>query len=649
MIRILKHNKTKLGIHHPLLAVDIENNPTTGEFICAGIFGDIRKQFSKKEGKKVKTIWTTQRLEEYFTDIIKFHNFLLSLDKNSCLLIFFNLSYDKVFLDGIIKEPELDKTGSIKQTVLTVGTRVILVTLKQGLKCMDLTNHVDGSLSDWIDYLKLTEKEGVYKVELTEYQERVTNDAKATYYLGTFLEDFYYKECGVPLCLTVGSNAMRLFTQKFFTDYWFRKDDFLSNYERNAYYGGRSELFQRGFYYTYSYDVNGMYLSIMKEELFPDVNYSRYINNGSLWQRYFNKYLGIYHCKVRAPDKLYLPVLPIRIDNKLKFPLGEFSGYWTSLELQEALKLGYQIIEVYDFVIYLKSKLYFKDYANFIWDKREEYQKEGNKGMDLMIKKLGNALYGKFAQRNGNNYFGRVKDYPLEIPEGVKLFEYNKELWVVITGKETPAKFEFPVLSVFISAYARLKLFKGMLANQESLIYSDTDSLKLTAPAKDIEIGNNLGQWSFQGEEYLTFYRPKFYGNKVKGVPKTATLVEETNEYKEFSFFKPLREREAIKRGLVPNQWREVTKVCSFLDDKRNWNGNQSSPLVIDENSLYQEFLEKEMKKHLFTDIDKRILKIPKKVIKNWEYELDAYVSELGFENAEELYNRYNYLKSLES
>ncbi len=55
------------------------------------------------------------------------------------------------------------------------------------------------------------------------------------------------------------------------------------------------------------------------------------------------------------------------------------------------------------------------------------------------------------------------------------------------------------------------------------------------------------------------------------------------------------------------------------------------------------------MNKHLLTDIDKRILKIPKKVIKNWEYELDAYVSELGFENAEELYNRYNYLKSLES
>ncbi|MBT9131417.1 MAG: hypothetical protein DDT41_01723 [candidate division WS2 bacterium] len=392
-----------------------------------------------------------------------------------------------------------------------------------------------------------------------------------------------------------------------------------------------------------------MYVSIMKEEAFPDILSSYYTENSSHWERYFNKYLGIYHCRIKTPDNLYIPILPLRIGGKLKFPLGKFSGYWTSLELQEALKIGYEILEVYDFILYKKAKPCFQDYADFIWKKRDEYRVKGNEGMEKMIKRLGNALYGKFAQRNGNNYFGRLKDYPKQLPEGVKIFEYNQEWWVVVDNKETPAKFEFPVISVFITAYARLKLFKAMELNKNSLIYCDTDSLKLTKPAKGIKIGEGLGEWSFLGEGLTTFYRPKFYGNKVKGVPKTATLVEETDEYKEFSFSKPLREREAIKRGLIPNQWREVTKVCSFLDDKRNWNGNQSAPLIINEDDLYQEFLEKEMNKHLLTDIDKRILKIPKKVIKNWEYELDAYVSELGFENAEELYNRYNYLKSLES
>jgi len=465
--------------------------------------------------------------------------------------------------------------------------------LTSGLKVIDLTNHVDGSLDNWIQYLNMTEKYDVSKAELTDYYNRVMNDARATYYLGKFLEDFYYYECGIPLQITVGAAAMKLFTMKYFTDYWGRDSDFISLYERKAYYGGRTELFKRGKIKTYSYDVNSMYLSIMRDCLLPDIATTKYIEKPpKRWRRYLTDYLGIWNIKVKTPDNIYLPILPVRMGGKLKFPKGIFEGVWTSVEINEAVKQGYEILEVYNFIYYSRSKPYFNEYAKFIWSKRQEYKKAGNKGMDIMVKKLGNTLYGKFAQRNGNEFFGRLSDYKKTLPDKVKFIEYHGETWVHITGEATPAKFEFPVISAFITSYARLKLHSAMLANANSLIYVDTDSLKLKLPAADIAIGKELGEWALEVDgDIIEYHRPKLYGDKRKGVPKRAELVKRTNKLEVWKYTKPLRYREAIRRGLTPNVWIEVYKELTFADDKRDWTGNKSQPLLYDKDSEYNDWL----------------------------------------------------------
>ena len=266
--RELRKYNRKHGIHHPLLAIDCENNPDTGAFIAAGIFGDIKHYTTRRFNGKHYKVTTTKRIEEYITSQQKFLDFLEGLGKNSCIMIFFNLSYDKVFFDKIIDHA----------SVLQVGTRVILIRLKTGLKGFDVANHtVEGSLEDWINHLHMTEKYGIKKAALEDTYNRVMNDAKATYYLGTFLEDFYYYECGIPFQVTVGAAAMKLFTMKYFEDYWSRDMDFYSLYERQAYFGGRVELFKRGRQKTYSYDVNSMYLSIMKDCVLPDIATTKFI------------------------------------------------------------------------------------------------------------------------------------------------------------------------------------------------------------------------------------------------------------------------------------------------------------------------------------------------------------------------------------
>lgn len=579
----LRKKAVKRGYHHYLIGVDIENNPDDGSFICAGIFGDIRVRTSVWVMGKPRAIFKTEQVEQYFTEQKAFEDYLLSLKANSCLLCFFNLPYDKIYLNNIIAPLKKRSDGTYDMPVLRNGTRIISLRLKNEIKAIDLTNIVEGSLENWINYLNMPEQYGVAKAELTKYFDRVMNDAKATYYLGKHIQNFYLNECGgISMPLTKGQGALKLFQQKYFTDYWYRDNDFLSLYERKSYYGGRTELFKKGKFLCYNYDVNSMYLSIMRDCLLPDVSTAKHIKNGRAYKKYFDRYLGIFNVRVKTPDKIYLPILPYRIDKKLKFPRGEFEGTFTSIELKKALEIGYKILKCYDFIYYRNAKPYFKEFAEFVWQKRVEFKKANNKGMDLLMKYTGNSLYGKFAQRNSNDFFGKIDDIT-ELPDICEIFDYHGELWVRIKGELVPAKFEFPAIASFITSYARLKLYSGMAANADTLIYVDTDSLKLTAEARGIEIGSGLGQFSFEGTAENEFYRPKFYGDKCKGVPKRAEIVERTAEHIVFKYKKPLREREAVRRNLVPNVWVEVLKTATFADDKRRWfKSGKSLPITID-------------------------------------------------------------------
>lgn len=576
-LRILKRDNCERGTHHALLALDIENNSETGAFICAGLYGKIDVRGGHRHDKRQEDII------EYFSNLPDLHEYLLSLKKGCCKLVFYNLSYDIVYLRDILAKPKLDKTGAIRDSLLMVGTRVITAELKNGIKCLDLFNHTcEGSLEDWGKYCKFEELYGVKKVDLSDLHLRVMTDAELTYHLGAFIEDFYYNECGIPLQLTVGSSALKIFLTKYFVDYWRRDNDELSNFERMAYYGGRTEIFKRGTQHTYSYDINSTYLSIMRDNLLPDVGTVRYRNYGNDSVKDLgiglDKVLSIIDCIVRAPDNISIGVLPVRVNGKLTFPLGQFRGVWCNVELIAAMDAGYDIQQVFKYVFYTKSKKYFHDFALSIWDKRIKYRSLGNAGMDKMVKRVGNSLYGKFGERHQQSVNCKLSDVDFPIPEGAEIYTYLNEEWLRIGGDITPSEHEFPCIPAFITAYARVKLLQGMQANSESIIYTDTDSIKLTNPARGITIGVGLGEWKDEGYSDTIFYRCKFYGDKHKGVPKKAEIIEKTAEHIKYKYVKPVREGEAMRRNLIPNVWTDQYKTLTFEDDKRQWRGNESAP-----------------------------------------------------------------------
>src|SRR3972149_6824915 len=185
---------------------------------------------------------------------------------------------------------------------------------------------------------------------------------------------------------------------------WIRKESELhiGEFAREAYFGPRNENWDSTpNLFTYRYDMNGAYASIMAKALIPDPATVIDYTYTAKWEEHLNKFpCGIFKVKVKAP-KMKIMVLPVRNQKgELYFPYGTFTGTWTNLELKEALANGYKVLKCYRYLVYRKAKPYFTGIALDLWQKKLTYAAEGNKCMANAMKGLINRLYGKFAQRN---------------------------------------------------------------------------------------------------------------------------------------------------------------------------------------------------------------------------------------------------------
>jgi hypothetical protein len=85
---------------------------------------------------------------------------------------------------------------------------------------------------------------------------------------------------------------------------------------RNAFYGGRVEVYKPYGENLYWYDVVSLYPSQMKKEM-PIGNIFK-SNDSEL-----NNYFGFCYASVEVPDNIYNPILPFRDkDNNVYFPTG---------------------------------------------------------------------------------------------------------------------------------------------------------------------------------------------------------------------------------------------------------------------------------------------------------------------------------------
>jgi hypothetical protein len=613
--------------------VDEETGAKPGEMKCACVYGEYKT--SQKVHTVEETFYDRQELSDFFRDLGTRDTHAVSTQ-----LVAYNLAYDMWYVFDNVDY----------SSMITSGTRIITARLNNGIQMMDLANHtgVGVKLEDWFTKLKLEDK-GIVKTQnpqdmgLKELVDHCKMDVRATWEVAEYFKKIY-ASMGVGFKLTTSSVAMNLYKRGFLESKWWRIEDTTSknptinDLERLAYYGGRTEVFARGIHHVQSYDVNSMYVSVMRDELYPLPNggFCTHFapNRAGQFKHYFygkdiKPNLMIVHCRVKAP-KSRVMVLPFRSlsDGKLIFPWGEFNGWWTSPELKEALKYGYTIEKVYEFILYRKPVKLFKDYATFCYNNRLKAIADDGKGsaFDTIWKLMGNGLYGKFAQRNPTQ--SGFSDLPPLGGEGQMCVErdvYGKKVYIYASRDKEDGGETFPCISAFVTAYSRLKLLKYLKSHEDNVVYCDTDSVKY--PDYDFEedpkrerhySSTELGDVKYEPENsgnYI-FLKPKLYGSfdgdfpiqhdydfltptgqvlimdgnvwKIKGIGgKIGNIILDLNKMTITGGKRvPTKLRDSIRRNVAPNVWYDMEKTMTIIDDKRQWKGKDSDPLYVYEEEL---------------------------------------------------------------
>ncbi|XP_055924592.1 uncharacterized protein LOC129956687 [Argiope bruennichi] len=158
---------------------------------------------------------------------------------------------------------------------------------------------------------------------------------------------------------------------------------------RDAFYGGRTNAVKLFFEGTAKYvDFTSLYPWVNKYCLYP-VGHPEVITENF---RSIDDYYGIVKCRVLPPRGLHLPVLPVRCNGKLTFPLcrccaeslnqsschhsdeeRSIVGTWVTEEVKLAVEKGYLISKIYEVYHFQeKSKCLFQSYIDLFLKIKQE-------------------------------------------------------------------------------------------------------------------------------------------------------------------------------------------------------------------------------------------------------------------------------------
>lgn len=576
---ILKLSKTQQrGFNKPIFGYDIETYSRKNKFYCASLYA--KYKYPDWDYKNYKTFFSKRDIIEEFKTS-KFRNSFIAAT---------NLQFD--FIGTFFKEPE-----ELGFNMLFRGSELIIAkayinnkifkprrkdfSTAHSLTFIDTRNYAMLSvekLGKILTLPKLIKPKSLGKIPQTEKekQELVTYNIRDSEISQKAIEFFYksFINFGATPKSTIAATSMSLFKNKYLhTDYFVHPVDTLLG-QFKSYYGGRCEAFSRGLIKNYNYfDVNSLYPFCMTKE-FPDPNTLRITYKNDI--SYIKDYDGISDVDIEAPYLKY-PLLPVRTETKLYFPVGTWRASYTHIELRKALELGYKIKKIHKMYYFTKNISPFKEFVTDLYYLRLKYQEENNP-MEYVLKILLNSFYGKLGQRfwDRDNW----QPFNLTLEELNKLDSFERFGNYIRTVKKLtrPANFCFPIWASYVTSYARLHLYDFIVRSNP--IYCDTDSL---ITRKDFGDSKKLGELKLEFPiKYGFIVKPKFYAIlnknndeivKIKGMGTRLTLKEfeaflkhPTKTYDKFVKFK-----EAMRRKLDPNEIIEMSKEMKLEDNKRLW------------------------------------------------------------------------------
>ena len=413
-----------------------------------------------------------------------------------------------------------------------------------------------------------------------------------------------FNKLGGQMKITSASSSTDIFRRQFLDkklikESYVTKNSEITNFIFKSYYGGRTEVFKKGEYENlFYYDINSLYPSVMRDFKIPLPQSVEIIRSP---QQYFiYSKMGVSECIINVPETLDKPILPVRHEGKLIFPVGTIKGVWTHEEIRKALTLGCNIVKIKEQIVYHKGFSPFKNFIDYLYNLRLE-QKKNKDPLQQATKLVMNSLYGKFGMRKV------TKTKIIQHQDATQEF-LEKELkgkdWKIqgdcIVYREEElynGKYQFPIIASYITAYARLRMYDYIA--HESVIYTDTDSIVTT---KNLKINyKDLGKMKLEGTYRKGFFvRPKFYmllesedglkdEVKIKGIAR-ANKNDFDNILKAgvVDKWKFNRLRESLIQNKEVNAVSVVTKQMGLDDNKRAWHNatvqSESKPLKLNMN-----------------------------------------------------------------
>ena len=172
-----------------------------------------------------------------------------------------------------------------------------------------------------------------------------------------------------------------------------------TDFSVDCYHGGRNEQYFFGpgeVGHWFDYDLRSAYPTAMSLIPRPDWQKVHEVQDPSFWKVCEPDDLAFFSVRFKFPDSVRFPVLPIRTQYGLIYPLEGESCCMAS-EIVAARNLGAEITQMFCVKIECdKSDRPFKDFISFCIERRNEHPKDSLER--LVWKEMTNGTYGKLAQ-----------------------------------------------------------------------------------------------------------------------------------------------------------------------------------------------------------------------------------------------------------
>jgi hypothetical protein len=380
---------------------------------------------------------------QYFTGTYCMEKFILHLftyhEKSKVYINAFNGSkFDHYEFVKKLNKMYNENPQMIKLKELVLNNGAILKASVGNIDCFDISKHITGTLRQNLLELGCSVQKGDFDYSLGDDWEKMTDDDQSLclqYLKGDVmglkelsekLNHSCFQSFGVNLYKYLSTSQL---TYAVWVNFLYKESKnpiFLQTPEqekffRESIYGGRTYKYKNKFVsqqreeyisgnltfeeiddYLIDADVNSLYPAAMKN-LFP-TGTPRHLKPNFPSVTYYNKLIlegekcpvGIFRIEYVTNKNLIDGILPRREDGRLIWDLKDHTGIYNSVDIDNALELGYKI-KLVEGYYWEKTENVFDNYINYLYD----FKKNANKGSAqyTLAKLMMNGLYGKTIQR----------------------------------------------------------------------------------------------------------------------------------------------------------------------------------------------------------------------------------------------------------